>query len=130
MNLGLLLVTKIDTVLLRVQNLESATEWYTRVLGFKPIYTDMEERLVVLAVGTETSLTLHEQRSNHATMIHQIPRCYPIFYTPDIEATHERLKTMGVNVQPISGEDGETRWFAFRDGEGNYLEICHYETSE
>jgi catechol 2,3-dioxygenase-like lactoylglutathione lyase family enzyme len=129
MNLGFPFVTTIDTVLLRVQNLESAAEWYTHVLGFKPVYTAPEERLIVLAVGTETSLTLHKQGSTSATVTHQIPRCYPIFYTPDIEAAHERLRAIGVEVQPISGKEGETRWFAFRDGEGNYLEMCHYETS-
>ncbi len=121
-------LTRIDTVLVRVHNLEATRVWYSNVLGLQPVYEDADERLVVFGVGSGASLTLHELKAGEETVAGCGARCYPIFYAEDIEATHRHFMEHGVVVGPITGEVGGTRWFVFEDIEGNPMEVCHYES--
>lgn len=121
------MLSKIDTVLLRVHDLQTAREWYANILGFQPVFEDANERLVVFGVGSGTSLTLHELKPGEGE-VGSNSRCYPIFYTEDIEAAYRHLVEKGVIVGRLMGEAGGTRWFTFKDNEGNSMEVCHYES--
>lgn len=118
--------TKIDTVIVRVGKLAEAQAWYEQKLGFRPSYIGEQERLVVFNVGGETPLTIYELKPGEMTEPQSTASSYPIFYADDIQAAHELLSARGVEVGPIEGEPDGTQWFAFKDCDGNQLEVCHY----
>lgn len=120
------LFTKIDTVIMRVRNLEQARQWYEEKLGFKPGYVDERERLVVFEIGGPTSLTIWEWKPGEAVPDTKQPSSFPIFYPEDVMEAHRTLAERGVDVGPIEGEPGSTQWFFFRDPDGNRMEVCHY----
>jgi catechol-2,3-dioxygenase len=118
--------TKIDTVIVRVRNLEEAQAWHEKKLGFRADYVDEKERLVVLNVGGETSLTIYELKPGEM-MAPQSTGSYPILYARDIQTAHKLLSERGVEVGSIEGEPGGTQWFGLKDRDGNLLEVCHYQ---
>lgn len=121
------LFTKIDTVIVRVRELEEAQAWYEEKLGFRAGDVDEKERLVVLNVGGETFLTIYELKPGEMIAPQSTARSYPIFYTGDIQTAHRLLSERGVEVGSIEGEPGGTQWFAFKDRDGNLFEVCHYQ---
>lgn len=127
MNHGEGIFAKIDTVIVRVRQLEEARAWYEEKLGFHAMYTDESQRLVVFDVGEKTSLTIYELGPGEVMASRGASRCYPIFYASDIQAAHQLLLEREVEVGPIEGEPGATQWFVFKDCDGNALEACHYQ---
>jgi catechol 2,3-dioxygenase-like lactoylglutathione lyase family enzyme len=116
----------VDTVIVRVPDLEKARSWYEKKLGFQATYASDEERIVVFNVGSETSFTIFELKPGEKKESGKTQNSFPIFYAKDIAATHKELKERGVKVGTIQGKSGETEWFEFWDFDGNLLEVCHY----
>ncbi len=111
----------IDTVILRVSDIEKSKEWYTQKLGLKPIHQDNKLKLVVLDTLGPTSLTIWETQE----VIQPNPNTttYPIFRTADARQAHRQLKNRGVNVEDLIADHVVT-YFTFRDPDNNFLEVC------
>lgn len=111
----------IDTVILRVSNIDKAKKWYTEKLRFDSIHEDEKLKLVVLDTFSPTSLTIWET----ANKIELNPRTtpYPIFRTLDAPNAHQQLKLNGVSVGKLISDHMVT-YFTFQDLDGNILEVC------
>lgn len=108
---------RIDTVFLRVPNLDEAVAWYTEHLGL----TERWRRPGVACLNLgETPLTLLEVKDGFR------PAEEPPFnfYVQDIDAAHARLKAAGIPVDETITEEPGVRWFDFSDPYGNRLEVC------
>lgn len=116
------LFRRIDTVILRVSNLETAVRWYESVLGLPSVHRDEAVRLAVLALDG-TSLTLWERGAGEAAPAADAAGTYPIFATGDAAGARERLVARGVAAGPLETGEG-VRFFRFEDPDGNVLEAC------
>ncbi|HEY4822496.1 MAG TPA: VOC family protein [Candidatus Bathyarchaeia archaeon] len=120
------LFAKVDTVIVRVSDLEKARRGYQDKLSLQPGFTDEKERIVVFNTGGETSFTIWELKPGAKKATAKTPSSFPIFYAPDIIKAHKELKERGVKLGSIQGKPGETQWFEFWDLDQNLLEACHY----
>lgn len=115
--------TRLDTVIVRVRDLDAARAWYEKTLGFVAGYFDRQERLVIFNVGGTTSLTLWQLKPGERLPLAGTASTFPIFGTDDARQTHRLLGSRAVSVDPIQ-EGGGVRFFTFRDLDGNRLEVC------
>ncbi|HEY0875009.1 MAG TPA: VOC family protein [Vicinamibacterales bacterium] len=113
----------LDTVLIRVTNVEAARDWYRAAFGFDEPYFDAAERLAVFSLGGTTSLTLWELKPGEGLPPRTQSATFPIFSVKDAKETRELLAGRGVDVGPLAGGGGVT-FFTFRDPDGNLLEAC------
>ncbi|MFF2755749.1 VOC family protein [Psychrobacillus sp. NPDC058041] len=114
------LVERIDTVCLKVSDVNKVSQWYQEVLGLQEQYK--ENHYVILSVGTSgVPLTLEKgsTETNENT-------AYPIFFSSNIEHTFNVLTENGVKVTEIQ-KDGLNTFFNFCDLDGNKLQICYWE---
>lgn len=115
------LFKRIDTVFLKVYNFEKAIQWYSSVLGFSVRWVDEKAGYAALNIG-ETPLTLVR-----STAVENSESNISFnFYTPNAEEAHQHLINNGVDAGPIQ-EDGNVKWFKFKDLEGNALEVCSFQ---
>lgn len=117
----------IDTVILRVSNIEKSKEWYTQKLGLKAIHQDDKLRLVVLDTFSPTSLTIWE--THEIIQLNPQTATYPIFRTADAKEAHGQLKNHDVNVGDLI-TDHVVTYFTFRDRDNNILEVCQVHESD
>jgi catechol 2,3-dioxygenase-like lactoylglutathione lyase family enzyme len=117
--------TRLDTVIVRVRDLARAKAWYQEVLELTPRFET--DYIVVFDTGGPTSLTLEYPGPEVDAQVVRAgaARCYPIFYTDDIEGVHNLLSSRGVKLGPIAS-DGTVQYFAFEDLEGNFFNVCHF----
>lgn len=111
----------IDTVILRVSDIEKSKEWYARQLGLKAMHQDEKLKLVVFDTFGPTSLTLWQTDGKIQT--NPQTAAYPIFKTADAARAHRELKSRGVNVGALHTDDTAT-YFTWSDPDGNLLEVC------
>jgi catechol 2,3-dioxygenase-like lactoylglutathione lyase family enzyme len=71
----------IDTIIIRVSDLEMSKNWYQEKLDLKPIWDDHKLKLVVFDTSSATSLTIWQ--TNQAIQSNLDTSTYPIFRTPD-----------------------------------------------
>jgi catechol-2,3-dioxygenase len=111
----------IDTIIIRVSDINKAKSWYTEKLGFKNIHEDTKLRLVILDTFSPTSLTIWETDEN----VKNNPKTtsYPIFRTANAADAHQQLKRLNVNVGELT-QDHVVTYFAFYDLDNNLLEVC------
>lgn len=111
----------IDTVILRVSDIEKSKEWYTQKLGLKAIHHDKKLKLVVLDTFSPTTLTIWETDDK----IQPNPRTasYPIFRTIDAKEAHGQLKDREIKVGELT-TDHVVTYFTFHDIDNNILEVC------
>ena len=115
------LLQGIDTVIIRVSDIEISKDWYQKKLGLLPVWDDPKMNLVVLDTNSATSLTLWQTKKKIS--IHQETASYPIFKTPDASALREALIISGIQVGEII-QDIHVKYFFFYDPDGNILEAC------
>jgi len=48
----------------------------------------------------------------------------PVLFTAALDAVHKHFRTAGIPVEPIQTNGGGTRFFRFRDLDGNTIEMC------
>lgn len=120
------LIQGIDTVILRVSNIENAKNWYIEKLGFGLLYEDPASRLAVLDTYGPTSLTLWQ--TDYTLSVHRDTANYPILKTVQVEALRNELVHRGVETSEISYGDGVS-FFQFFDPDGNVLEACQLDAS-
>jgi catechol 2,3-dioxygenase-like lactoylglutathione lyase family enzyme len=111
----------IDTIILRVSDIDTAKSWYTEKLKFKTVHEDKKLRLVVLDTFSPTSLTIWETEEKIESNVKTA--AYPIFRAADASVAHAHLKNNGVNVGDMI-TDHVVTYFTFRDLDGNILEVC------
>jgi catechol 2,3-dioxygenase-like lactoylglutathione lyase family enzyme len=105
----------LDTVVIRVRDLERARTWYERTLD-----------LAVLDLGGGPTLTLWEWGAGEAPPAGP-PVAFPVLLPQnEIETTRDMLARRGVDVGPLEGEVGGLRFFSFTDPDGNRLEVCRW----
>ncbi|WP_127534053.1 VOC family protein [Paenibacillus kobensis] len=106
-------------VMVYVQDLKKASEWYCSKLGFELGAYDYDD-FVELTI--DDSYVLHLFCRQQFT-----PYEHPAFTfsTDDIERSHQLLKRRGVEVEPIHTY-GDHSSFCFRDNEGNALMISQF----
>ena len=115
------LLQGIDTVIIRVSDIEISKDWYQVKLGLLPVWDDPKMNLVVLGTNSATSLTLWQTKKKIS--IDQETASYPIFKTPDASALREALIVSGIQVGEII-QDIHVKYFFFYDPDGNILEAC------
>lgn len=111
----------IDTIIMRVKNLEKSKLWYKDKLGFKIIWEDIKLKLVVLDTGGKTSLTIWQ--TDKEITVDKETSAYPIFGVKDANLIKEILTNNEVKVDNIITDD-HTKYFRFYDPDGNIFEVC------
>jgi catechol 2,3-dioxygenase-like lactoylglutathione lyase family enzyme len=111
----------IDTIIIRVSDIEISKKWYQEKLDLKPIWDDSNLKLVVFDTGGPTSLTLWQTEK----VIQNNPdtSTYPIFRTLNAKAANQELREKGIKVSEVI-DDGFVNYFFFYDPDGNILEAC------
>jgi len=115
------LLQGIDTVIIRVSNVNLSKKWYSEKLGLTPIWDDSNLKLVVMDTGSPTSLTLWQ--TDEKIHSNKNTASYPIFRTLDAKASRNELLNSGVDVSEII-EDEVVKFFQIYDPDGNILEAC------
>ncbi len=111
----------IDTIVIRVSDIEISKKWYQEKLELKPIYDEPKLKLVVLDAGSPTSLTLWQ--TEKAINNNPDTSSYPIFRTLDAKSANQKLKEKGVKVGEVIDDDFVS-YFRFFDPDNNILEAC------
>lgn len=115
------LLQGIDTIIVRVANIEASKTWYTEKLGLSVLFEDAEMKLVVLDTNSPTSLTLWQ--TGQTISINRHTASYPIFKTPDADALRKELVKRGIRTDETV-QDAYVKYFFFYDPDGNVLEAC------
>lgn len=111
----------IDTIILRVRDIEHSKKWYTQKLGLSVEWEDAILKLVVMNTGGPTSLTLWQ--TEVAVVNSKEGSSYPIFRTPDANTARTALVELDVLADPVV-QDHTVRYFRFYDPDGNVMEAC------
>jgi glyoxylase I family protein len=102
-----------------VKDLEYASQWYCKNLGFTIGGYDFND-FVELTVDGQYVMHLFKlddlSPANKATFV---------FDTEDITSAHKMLRERNVDIQPIQQHDDHVG-FSFKDCDGNVLMICQY----
>jgi len=114
---------RIDTIVIRVRDVETAAAWYSQVLGAREVFADRAERLVVLGLPGETSITLWQLKAGEELQQGPVPAAFPILASSDAASDREALEALGVDVAPMV-EAEHMRFFACKDLDGNHMEVC------
>lgn len=117
----------IDTVIVRVSNIETSRDWYINKLELPSLWEDPTMKLVVLDTHSPTSLTLWQ--TDQVITVHRDTSSYPIFRTPDAHALRKELRSRGIETGELI-QDGHIEYFFFFDPDGNVLEASHWRTHE
>jgi len=104
------LLQGIDTIIVRVSNIEISKEWYVNCLGLTSIWDDPKMKLVVLDTKSPTSLTLWQ--TDEKLTINKNTASYPIFRTQDAEALKLELAKRGIEVSEVI-QDEHVKYFYF-----------------
>ena len=115
------LLQGIDTVIIRVNDIETSKKWYQEKLGLTSLWDEPKMKLVVLDTKGPTSLTLWQ--TNEEISVQRETASYPIFKTPDATALKEELLNRGIETGEII-QDDYVKYFFFYDPDGNVLEAC------
>ena len=116
-------VLRVDTLFIPVKDLGSALEWYSGTLGLTINWRNDEGGYACID-GGNVPITLAQMPQDKEFVPFVNAPCN--FFTEDVEAAHEQLKDMGVEVSEID-KLYEVQWFWFTDPDGNRLEVCSYQ---
>lgn len=114
------MIERIDTLCLKVSDVEKSSKWYQELLGFKVAFKDDGYRVLSVGNGDGVPLTIEE-----GDTVPNANQSYPIFFTKDIKGTYEKLKHQGVRVGELY-YDGVNNFFDFYDLDDNKLQICFF----
>ena len=113
---------RLDTLIIRVKNLEEAKKWYIENLGFFPVYSDDVSKIVVFDLAGTTTMTLWEMNESEIAGTVNQGNAYAVFNCDNAEQLFKSLKKKGVSVDNfVSSED--VSLFNFYDPDGNKFEV-------
>jgi lactoylglutathione lyase len=116
-------ITEVRTVGVPVSDQDRAVEFYVGTLGFEKRldvpYGDGQRWIEVAPTGTSTTIALVPAREGVPTSVETGIR----FTTADADADHADLRARGVDADDVLRWEGVPPMFAFRDQDGNGLEI-------
>ena len=118
---GRKLIQGIDTVILRVSNVEQSKEWFSNKIGFVSLFEDAQMKLLLLDTNGPTSLTLWQ--TDDVATAKRKTATFPIFKTTNAVALRTELLYRGVAASDLT-EDDHVKYFQFHDIDGNVLEAC------
>lgn len=113
------LIERIDTVCLKVRDIEKSSKWYQEMLGLVEYYK--EEHYVILKIG-EGDIPLTLERGEPSGQ----DTAYPIFFSSTLDEAHQILSERGVKVSYIQ-KDGLNTFFELYDLDGNKSQICFWK---
>jgi len=111
----------IDTIIIRVKDIEISKQWYIEKLGLVSEWEDAELKLVVLHTGGPVSVTLWQTEA--PVVSSRDGSAYPIFRTPGAKEAHAAMLKASVKADPVI-TDHLVTYFRFYDPDGNVLEAC------
>jgi len=116
------LFATLNTVVLRVHDVDAAKAWYQAKLGLEVRSEDKGERLVTFELRGGTSLTLLQLKRGESLLeTIGVVGTFPVFAVRDARHAWEVLRAREVLVDPLR-ETGPVLSFEFRDLDGNKLE--------
>lgn len=113
---------RLDTVIVRVKNLEESKNWYIENLSFFPVYSDDESKIVVFDLAGTTTLTLWQVDENETTKEQNQGNTYAVFNSDNAEQIFKSLKKKGVVVDNFAASE-DVSLFNFYDQDGNKFEV-------
>lgn len=111
----------IDTLILRVADIERSKNWYTQKLSFAVLHEDDIHKLAVLDTHGSVSITIWQ--TDEPIHINSKTAAYPIFRAANAREVHDHLLAQGVPAGEIITDHAVT-YFTFHDPDGNILEVC------
>lgn len=113
------LFKRIDTVFVKVTDIDQSIDWYVENLGFTVRWYDKEGGYAAIEVG-ETPITLVQDKE-------MIPaeHCLLNFYSNNLEEVHHQLKEKSVDTEAIE-KYGAVSAFEFKDCDGNRFGVCYF----
>lgn len=117
---------RLDTVIIRVKNLDKSKLWYTEILQLKNLFEDDKEKLVVFDTGGTTSVTIWQLKEDEIFQTGKGTGSFPIFLSSDVLSIHKYLAEKRVEVSNILEGEG-IKFFSFYDPDGNRLEVCQVD---
>jgi catechol 2,3-dioxygenase-like lactoylglutathione lyase family enzyme len=111
-------------IVVDVVDVEAARLWYSDKLGLRYSSREVEEATMALAYEVDDRplvclcQVVGNQRPNFR------PGHPPILFAKKLDEAHVYLSSRGVHVGPLQSDSGGNRFFRFRDGEGNEIEVC------
>lgn len=111
----------IDTLILRVADIERSKNWFTQKLSFTVLHEDAIHRLAVLDTHSAVSITIWQ--TDEPIHVNSKTAAYPIFRTANAREAHDHLLAQGVPAGEII-TDHVVTYFTFHDPDGNILEVC------
>lgn len=121
---GQLMIERIDTLCMKVKNVEKSGDWYENLLGFSVVFKGEGYRVLRVGDGSNVPLTIEE-----GNITHNADQSYPIFYSKDIQGLYEKLKEHNVKVSKLH-DDGINHYFNFFDLDDNKLQVCHFKVEQ
>jgi predicted enzyme related to lactoylglutathione lyase len=123
---------KIKLTSVYVDDQEKALRFYTEVLGFvkKADFTNGPYRWLTVASaeepeGTELQLALNNNPADKAYQQAKLQQNQPavMFFTDDLQADYERIKTRGAEFTQPPTDVGYAKIAMLRDGYGNLVQV-------
>ena len=120
------MIQQVGQVMLYVNDLEQAKQFWTEKLGFEVI-SDVNNGLRIITIAptdeAQTSLVLHDKKKIQA-MSPELNLGTPslMFYADHVESLYDEFKAKGITVGELVSM-GFGKVFNFADDEGNYFAI-------
>lgn len=113
---------RLDTIIVRVKNLEESKNWYIENLSFFPVYSDEESKIAVFDMAGTTTLTLWQLEEDEPGGTRNQGNTYAVFNCDNAEQVFKSLKKKGVFVDSFAASE-EVSLFNFYDPDGNKFEV-------
>jgi catechol 2,3-dioxygenase len=117
---------KLGHVVLKVRDAASSRDFYTRTLGLKVAYEDLQQGMVFLSFGREHhDLALFQLAAGEppaATQPGLHHMAWQLESFDELQAAYRELKQIGVTVESTA-EHNVTRSIYFPDPDGNRVEL-------
>lgn len=113
---------RLDTIIVRVKNLEESKNWYIENLSFFPVYSDEESKIVVFDLAGTTTLTLWQIDENETPNNINRGNTYAVFNCDNAEQIYKSLKKKGIVVDNFTTSE-DVSLFNFYDPDWNKFEV-------